>query len=231
MSGYYRILKDMEKAGNGSVCSGQLGEAMHCAPSQVRQDFSFFGSFGITGKGYATGELRQSVERVLGVDRRHSAILIGAGHIGTHMLRNNTFADCGFEIKAAFDISPDVIGSGIGGVLVRDMRELDAFLEEGEITMAALCVPRGAAQAAADAVCAHGVMAIWNITGCNLEVPRDVVLEELSLSDSFLALSYHLAHKRVQEEQQSVHRKADIYRIRDDYYNRGIGSYAIGQSL
>ena len=233
MSGYYRILRDMESRGEKKLCSRQLGEAMNCAASQVRQDFSFFGNFGTTGQGYALGALRSSVGRVLGADRRNPAILVGVGHIGTYLLESQVFADSGFEIVAAFDISPAVIGREVKGLVVRDSEDIAAYLKENKVTMAALCLPGYSAQAAADLVCAHGVMAIWNVTGDDLELPGGVVLEELSISDSFLSLSYHLAQRRaLQEEELLARRKAELRRQREDErYDRNRGLVAMGQGL
>lgn len=212
MAGYYRVLKDMEKAGEKLVLSSQLGRALNCAASQVRQDISFFGCFGTMGSGYSLSQLKKEICRILGADRQLPTIVIGMGHMGTHMLENSIFAQCGFNVVAAFDISPAVIGRNVNGIIVRDVEKLDEYLAENQVVMAAFCLPIYAAQAQADMLYHRGITAIWDISGCGLSNPGETILEELSLSDSFLVLSYQLSQRRRQAEQRKAEEKQETIR-------------------
>lgn len=227
MSAYYRILGDMAAGGKTAVRSSQLGEKTHCAASQVRQDLSFFGCFGISGQGYSLAELRENIAKVMGVDRKHAAVVIGVGNIGSHLIMNQVFEQSGFALKAAFDVAPDVVGREFKGITVQNVSELEAFLKDEKISMAALCLPAKEAQAVAEILCTNGIEAIWNLTGRNLQVPWDVILEELSLSDSFLALSYQLKQRRFPEEERTSESEKKIYRLSEyDHYGHKESIYA-----
>lgn len=68
--------------------------------------------------------------------------------------------------------------------------------------MAVLTVPRDAAPGMAKLLGEIGVQAIWNFTGCKLEVP-DVLVEDVSFSSSLLTLSYRLNQKKEERELSS----------------------------
>ncbi|MCD7817836.1 MAG: redox-sensing transcriptional repressor Rex, partial [Lachnospiraceae bacterium] len=47
----------------------------------------------------------------------------------------------------------------------------------------------------------NGVKAIWNFAHTDLQVPEDVVVENVHLSESLMQLSYDLNHRKVTEEE------------------------------
>ena len=192
---YYRQLSELYAHGVERISSLALGREMGITASQIRQDFSCFGEFGQQGYGYHVKELCEEIGRILGVDRKRRLILVGAGHLGHALLQNFPFAKCGFSADAAFDVSPDVIGSTVNGVTVRDMETIDAYLSENAVDVAVLTVPRAAAQGIADRLVALGVRGFWNFTNVELNSSQeDVKFEDIHFSDSLLTLSYRLAN-------------------------------------
>lgn len=75
---YYRHLWDLEQAGVVRISSSALGKSMGLTASQIRQDLSCFGEFGQQGYGYNVEKLRDEVADILGMNRNHAAVIMGA---------------------------------------------------------------------------------------------------------------------------------------------------------
>ena len=107
---YHRCLRDLERAGVDKVSSSVLAKTLGFTASQVRQDFSCFGGFGQQGYGYKVSSLLAEIAGIIGIDRVHTAAIIGVGNLGRALMHNFNFKNCGFELRAAFDASESVIG-------------------------------------------------------------------------------------------------------------------------
>ncbi|MEF9971068.1 MAG: redox-sensing transcriptional repressor Rex [Oscillospiraceae bacterium] len=191
---YLRKLDDLICSGTERISSNELGTQMGLTPSQIRQDFSCFGEFGQQGYGYRVSELRDQVARILGMNNGFSVIIIGAGNLGNALIKNFGFGDHGFKLVAAFDSSPDLIGTVIDGTPVLDSANLAAWLSENPIDIVVLTVPRSTAKSLAVIAADCGVRGIWNFTNNELELDRDdVYVENIHFSDSLLTLSYFLS--------------------------------------
>ena len=75
------------------------------------------------------------------------------------------------------------------------MDELEDFLQNNEIEIAALTIPKSKAVEVADILTANGIKAIWNFTHTDLTLPKDVIVESVHLSDSLMTLSYNISRK------------------------------------
>ena len=193
---YYRYLDDLHNKGVIRISSNSLGSKMGITASQIRQDLSCFGEFGQQGYGYNVKELRGEIGRILGIDKKHTIIIVGVGNLGHALMQNFHFAQYGFSLEAAFDVSPALIGSEINGVLVRDLEELDAYCRASIPDVAVLTVPQSVAQQTVDRLVDLGVRGFWNFT--NREVTSehpDVRFESVHFADSLLTLSYHISRQ------------------------------------
>ena len=193
---YYRYLDDLHNKGIVRISSNSLGSRMGITASQIRQDLSCFGEFGQQGYGYNVKELRTEIGHILGVENQHSIIVIGVGNLGHALMQNFHFADIGFSLDAAFDISPAMIGNTINGIVVRDLNELDTYCEQHLPDVAILTVPQPAAQPMVDRLVALGVRGFWNFT--NKEVgsdQADIQVESVHFADSLLTLSYRISSR------------------------------------
>ena len=193
---YYRQLTDLRSRGIVRISSHSLGQEMGITASQIRQDFSCFGEFGQQGYGYNVEELRSEIGRILGVENGHHLIMIGVGNLGHALLQNFHFAETGFAVDAAFDISPLVVGSTVNGVPVYSMDHLDTFLKNHKADVVALTIPQPVAQSVADHLIDLGVRGFWNFTNLELisAVPG-VQFENIHFADSLLTLSYRIANQ------------------------------------
>ncbi len=194
---YLRKLDELAENGISRISSFELGNQLGLTPSQIRQDFSCFGEFGQQGYGYNVQALRSQIASILGIDRGFSAILLGVGNIGRALMENFCFSDWGFELKAAFDINPALIGTEFKGVPIYDIETLEEFLREETIDVAVLTVPKGVAVSVAERLTSLGIDSIWNFTNVELTKPNSsIIVENVHFSDSLLSLSYYVAERR-----------------------------------
>ena len=197
MPRYLRRLDELSEKGIERVSSKELGEQLGLTPSQIRQDFSCFGEFGQQGYGYNVPALRGQIAAILGMDRNFRAILIGVGNIGHALMDNFCFSDWGFQLIAAFDVKPSLIGTVSQGVPIYSMDALTDYIRANEIDVAVLAVPKEAAIPVADLLTENGIEAIWNFTNVELTEPNSrTIVENIHFSDSLLALSYFVAERK-----------------------------------
>lgn len=193
---YYRYLDDLYNKGVVRISSNLLGLKMDITASQIRQDFSCFGEFGQQGYGYNVAELRSEIGHILGIDKSHRIIVVGAGHLGHALLQNFDFETAGFHIDSAFDVSPALIGTEIRGVTVRSMDELEDYVTDYRPDVAVLTVPQSVAQPLADRLIGLGVKGFWNFTNVELSThEEDVFFEDIHFVDTLLTLSYRISRQ------------------------------------
>ena len=192
---YYRYLGDLLEAGVERISSSDLSKKMHVTASQIRQDLNNFGGFGQQGYGYNVKYLYTEIGKILGLDRSHNFIIIGAGNLGQALANYASFERSGFILKSLFDVNPRLEGVTIRGIPVRMVDELEDFLKNNDIEIAALTLPKSKAIEVADILVDNGVKGIWNFAHKHLSLPKDVVVENVHLSDTLMKLSYNLCQQ------------------------------------
>ena len=189
---YYRHLTMLETQGVERISSERLARQMNLNASQVRQDFNCFGGFGQQGYGYNVSNLTGEIKRIMGIDRKHTIIIVGSGNIGHALTNFPGFAETGFEVKALFDVNEDLIGTEIKGHPVLDVKDMDEYIRENQIDIGVIAARRSAAQEIADRMCAAGIRGIWNFVP--LDITTSVPIENVHLSESLSTLSYKIEH-------------------------------------
>ena len=193
---YLRKLDELMGNGVSRISSFELGQQLGLTPSQIRQDFSCFGEFGQQGYGYNVSALHDQIGSILGVDRGYNAILIGAGNIGHALMDNFCFRDWGFNLVAAFDIDPEVVGTVFNDVPIHGMEDLQEYLATNRVDVAVLTVPKEAAIPVTNMLTENGIEAIWNFTNVDITAPNSsVIVENVHFSDSLLSLSYYVSER------------------------------------
>ena len=190
---YYRYLGDLLEAGVERISSNDLSKKMQVTASQIRQDLNNFGGFGQQGYGYNVKYLYTEIGKILGLDKDHNFIIIGAGNLGQALANYVKFEKNGFLVKGLFDVNPKLKGVAVRGILIRMTDELPAFLQEHDIQIAALTLPKQYAKEMADVLVDHGIRAIWNFAHTDLHLPEDVIIENVHLSESLMQLSYNIS--------------------------------------
>lgn len=195
---YYRYLGELLARDVVRISSKELSERMGVTASQIRQDLNNFGGFGQQGYGYQVEYLYTEIGKILGLDKKNNLIILGAGNLGMALVNSTGLQKRGFEIIGIFDVKPEVIGTTVRGIPVSDIGTLEQFIKEHEVDMAVLTVPKAAAPTLAANVVNWGVKAIWNFAPTDLQLPSDVVLENVHLTESLMRLSYK---KKAAEEE------------------------------
>ena len=197
---YYRYFGDLLEAGVERISSNDLSKKMQVTASQIRQDLNNFGGFGQQGYGYNVKYLYTEIGKILGLDKDHNFIIIGAGNLGQALANYASFERNGFILKSLFDVNPRLEGVTIRGIPVRMLDELEGYLQENDIEIAALTLPKSKAEEVADVLVANGIKAIWNFAHTDLTLPKDVIVESVHLADSLMKLSYNISqHNEIQK--------------------------------
>ena len=197
---YYRYLGELLEEGVEKISSNELSKRMNVTASQIRQDLNNFGGFGQQGYGYNIKSLYGEIGKLLGLDKEHNVIIIGAGNIGQAIANYHAFDRSGFRLKGMFDIDPALEGMEVrGGIKVRLMDELDDFIKENDIEIAALTIPKTEALKVAEKVAGYGIKGIWNFTHKDLKLPEDITVESVHLSDSLMKLFYRINQREEAE--------------------------------
>lgn len=192
---YYRYLGDLLKSGIDRISSKELSERMQVTASQIRQDLNNFGGFGQQGYGYNVEYLYNEIAKILGLDKDYNLIIVGAGNLGTAITNYTDFAKRGFYVKQVFDIKPELIGKKIGDIEILGMDSLPDYIENNQVDIAAITVPKEMATETAAKLVKCGIKAIWNFAPVDLRLPKDVIVETIHLSDTLMRLSYSLKNK------------------------------------
>lgn len=193
---YYRHLTELSGANVERVSSSALGKGLGLTASQIRQDLSCFGEFGQQGYGYKVEKLRREIADILGIDRGHTAVLLGTGNLGRALLNNFNFKKYGFQLSAAFDIVPERAGIEIAGVPVYHVDTLEDYLSQTPASIGVLTVPKGAAVELAQRLVRSGVKGIWNFTSMELGAHcGGAVVENVHFADSLLTLGYMISEE------------------------------------
>lgn len=197
---YYRYLGELLEEGVERISSGELSKRMRVTASQIRQDLNNFGGFGQQGYGYNVKYLYEEIGRILGIDRQHNLIIIGSGNLGQAIANYANFERRGFIVKGMFDVNPKLIGMVVRGVEIMGVENLEQFIVENDVQIAALTIPKTKAPEIAERLVQAGIKAIWNFAHVDLDVPDDVVVENVHLSESLMRLSYRVCSMQDREE-------------------------------
>lgn len=190
---YYRYLGDLLDQNVERISSNELSEKMHVTASQIRQDLNNFGGFGQQGYGYNVKYLYEEIGKILGLDEKHTCIVIGAGNLGQAIAGYVKFERFGFKIIGLFDIREELKGKKVREMPIMMLDELPEFLKNNKVDIAALTLPKGNAENIARMLVDQGVHAIWNFAHVDLDHIEGLVVENVHLSDSLMQLSYNMA--------------------------------------
>ncbi|PIE33455.1 redox-sensing transcriptional repressor Rex [candidate division KSB3 bacterium] len=216
LSIYKRCLEQLEQEQFKTVSSKDFAARFGLNSAQVRKDLAYFGEFGIRGMGYPISTLKEQILTILGLAESSSgqktwkAVLIGAGKIGTALLKYQHFAKYGFEIVAAFDADPESSeyarqpqATPVGTVIpLYPLDQLEQSIAEHSADMAILATSEENAQEVVDRVVATGIHGILNFVPVQLIVPSDVKVRTIDIIAELQCLTYHLHREAVAEAEE-----------------------------
>ncbi len=196
---YLRYLGDLKDEGVERISSHDLSLRMHVTASQIRQDFNHFGGFGQQGYGYNVDYLYEEIAKILGLNHKHTLVIIGAGNLGQALANYMNFERRGFIILGLFDKNPNLIGKSVRNMEIMDIREASDFIRKNEIEIAVLTLPKAGATEISKQLVDSGIRAIWNFAHVDLELPDSIVVENVHLSESLMKLSYKISQESGEE--------------------------------
>lgn len=199
---YFRYLGELKDEGVERISSQELSELMKVTASQIRQDFNNFGGFGQQGYGYNVEFLYKEIGKILGLDKTHHLIIIGAGNLGQALGNYMNFERRGFLLKGIFDKNPALYGKKVREIEVQPMEKVEEFVRENEVDIAVLTIPKTSAVEVAEILVSNGIKAIWNFAHVDLNVPEGIQVENVHLSDSLMKLSYNLERYNITRGKQ-----------------------------
>ncbi len=189
---YLRYLGELKDSKVERISSNDLSVMMKVTASQIRQDLNNFGGFGQQGYGYNVNSLYSEIAKILGLDKEHYLIIIGAGNLGQALANYMNFEKRGFIVKGIFDTNKELQGQYVGRSMIQSLDNIKEFISENAIDIAVLTIPKTAASDVSTMLINNGIRAIWNFAHIDIDAPEGVVIENVHLSDSLMKLSYKI---------------------------------------
>jgi redox-sensing transcriptional repressor len=193
---YLHIIRQADRARDPYISGTVIAQELNLEPIQVRKDLAITGIVGKPKKGYPVDELIRAIERYLGWDQNHDAVLVGAGNLGSALMGYQEFQRHGLRMVAAFDTDPQKVGGQVHGVPVRAMEGLETAIREIRAEIAILTVPSPFAQSTAETLVRAGITSIWNFTNTKLKVPDDIIVQREDLSSGYALLSVQMLARK-----------------------------------
>lgn len=182
------------------ISATAVAQSLGFGEVQVRKDLASVCSSGRPKIGYNVEELAAQIEKYLGYNHTNNAVIIGAGKLGRALIGYDGFSRYGLNIVAAFDVSPDLVGTSEGGKPIYGMDMLTSFCEKERVHIGIITVPAGFAQAAADALVKADIQAIWNFAPTRLDLPDGIILKNENMASSLAVLSSMLARSNTDQK-------------------------------
>ena len=192
LSLYSRYLTEADEKGITTVSSQHIAKATGVTPAQVRKDLAYFGEFGTRGVGYNSRELYSYIMKILGLDKRWSVAIIGAGNLGRALSQYKGFYKRGFDITSIFDNDPKKIGKKLSNINIYSLDSLDEKVKDLKIDLGIIAVPAPAAQEVADKLVQAGVRGIINFAPINITVKENIIMRRVDLAAQLEYLTYYL---------------------------------------
>jgi redox-sensing transcriptional repressor len=197
LSIYHRCLEKILETQNEEdlkiISSFKIEEMTGINSAQIRKDLAYFGEFGKRGLGYPLIDLSRELKKILGLDKKWSVIIAGAGNLGKALVKYKGFQKRGFIIKGIFDSNSSKIGKKLGHIFIYDIKEVEKFIQAENINIGILVVPADSAQEVADKMVAGGIKAILNFAPVHIVLPPEIKIHNVDLSIEFEGLTYYLS--------------------------------------
>ena len=189
---YYYYLQELENDNIEKISSKELSEITGFTASQIRQDLNHFGGFGQQGYGYRVGDLKESIREIIGLNKGYNVIIVGYGHIGKAIYNYKGFETKKFNVLSVFD--KEAKTDEKSGLEVKSIEELGDFLDNNDVDILILTVPKESANDIVEIVKDKNIKGIWNFAPTALSSDINIPIENILLSESLYALIYYMGN-------------------------------------
>jgi len=199
---YLKYFKQLAEQGVEDVSSPKIAKELGYSEEQIRKDLQAVSDeAGRPKKGRDLQQLIDTLESFLGYRDSTTAVVIGTGHLGGALLNYPNFQEMGLSILAGFDVDPNKIGTTIGGKEIFALDKLPNLLPRLNAHIVIVTVPAQVAQNVVDIAVESGALAVWNFAPTHINVPDNVVIENVNLASSLAVLSHRLNSELLTKEQ------------------------------
>ena len=196
---YLRFLQEENSKGEKYISSTVIAQNISVSSVLVRKDLALVSSqSGRPRLGFAVSRLIVDIEKFLGYDNLSDAVVVGAGGLGRAFLGYEGFKSNGLHVLAAFDVDKKLVGKTVAGKRIYHLNELVKFVQENQVKIGIITVPKHAAQEVLNRLVEAGIKAVWNFAPSPLRVPKDIVIktEDLAASLAMLAGQLYKSDRR-----------------------------------
>ena len=190
---YKNLLNRLKSIGFVKVFSDNLADTLEISPSLVRKDFREFGIRGAQKGGYTIETVLIKINEVLGINKKHKIIIVGAGRIGQALMRFPGFQKEGIIVSAGFDTDPEKIDEN-SEIPIFHIKEMPDYAKKQNIKLAVLAVPENAAMGCLDMMEQAGIKGVLNFTSLNLK-SVELVINNVNIGNEIENLIFTITKK------------------------------------
>lgn len=195
LSSYLSALDQVQQEGKHVVSSMDMSKFTGYSAALIRRDLSYFGEFGVPGKGYYLASLKSQICGILNLNSQHRVLLAGAGNLGSALTGYEGLRKKGFHIVGLFDNDPLKVGRQIWNTEVYPINEMEEQNKELKAEMGIITVPAAASQEVADRMVDAGLRCILNFAPTAVQVPEHIKVRNVDLAKQLEFLAYFLSLK------------------------------------
>ena len=195
---YLRILSQLQQEEIKITSSNKISQYVPIESSQIRKDLTYLGINGINGKGYSVKTLKQSLQKLLGLDASWNAVLIGGSTLGRSAMefmkqkKSQTY-----RIVAAFDPNTRMIGKKISNLKIQNIKDLQRTIKTRNIKIGIIATPNNITQRVADTLIANDLHYLINFSSFTPKIPDYVIVKNLDPGLEIESMTYYLRQRRL----------------------------------
>ena len=193
MAIYIRVLNQLQQERIKLTNSKELSNYLPVESGQIRKDLNYLGKFGINGKGYNVKILKKTLQKLMGLEAKWNAVIIGGGRLGKSSVefmkqkKSETF-----RIVAAFDPNKRLIGKKISNLKIQNMKDLNRTVKSRNIKIGIISTENNNVQSVAEDLINNELNYILNFSSFSPKVPDYVILKNIDPGLHVESMSYHL---------------------------------------
>jgi len=185
---YIYVLRSLQRKGQEFTSASELSRFLDIHHTQIRKDLALTGVRGVPKRGHRVDSLLNACIEFLDWDNLADACLVGVGNMGNALLNYEGFAKAGLQIVVAFDNDPEKIDKRINNIKVYPIEKMKDVIDILEVKIAILTTPAKNSQKLANEMIEAGIKGIWNFTPKKLNVPENVIVEDMDIYPALAAL-------------------------------------------
>ncbi len=186
---YLALLQQQKKIGVNYISATTIAAMLGLNHVQVRKDLSCTSTAGKPKVGYETDVLISDIQKFLGYDNVKNAVIVGVGGLGKTLLNYTGFESYGLNIVYGFDINESLIGILDNDKEIYHINDLYNKVAGSDIKIGIIATTEEVAQGVCDSLVQSGIKGIWNFSPINLNVPKDVIVQNENMAAGLALLS------------------------------------------